>query len=79
MKFETKIGINEIVEYNVYKGEELINSEFLKVKAITFTVDGIASYLCEYPASGIQKYFDECEIIGDPEFDQELGKYPEEE
>ncbi len=78
MKFKTKFGIGEIVEYNVYKGQELINSELLKVKAITFTADGLAAYLCEYPASGIQKYFDECEIIGDPDFDQETGAYPRE-
>lgn len=79
MKFETPIGIGEIVERNIYKGDELINSEFLKVVAISFDADRTPFYYCEYPSTGHVRVYKESEINGDPDFNQETGVYLDED
>ena len=74
MKFESKFGIGEIVHHEITQRKHV--TEFLKVKCVAFTDKG-AEYLCRYP-HGMQNWFSENELEGDPNFDQELG-YPAEE
>lgn len=79
MKFQTKFGLKEIVIYATHHREkQSFIDEYLEVQAITFDIDGNASYLCRYPASGVTAWFAESQLEGDPLFDQEAGCYPPE-
>jgi hypothetical protein len=75
MKFESKLGIGEIVENSEYKNGELIASELYKIIAITF--DGIDKPIihCRHPTSGMNVAFKENELLGDPDYDQSTGRY----
>jgi hypothetical protein len=85
MKHESKYGLNEICEY----GEDLYTKSkqkqpdlFLKVIGIIFTVGGTTEYLCEYTDMTGQihkQYFAESQLEGDPDFNQDAGKYMESE
>ena len=76
MKFESKFGIGEIVMLDTYKGGELLSSKLLKVKAIL--VDGVESiYCCENPETLQRQYYQEKDLEGDDQFDQEKGCYPD--
>lgn len=76
MKYESKFGIGEIVVTKQKERDgriipdligEVIEVHFGKeAKTITVRISG-----------GILQHFREDELEGDPEFDQELGRYPE--
>lgn len=78
MKFESKFGLGEIVAYEPHRRDGKPKDELLEVQAITFDINGVPSYLCRYPRTGVTVYFQECQLIGDPDFDQETGYKPEE-
>lgn len=72
MKFESKFGIGEIVAYEPHdRGKP--SGEFLEVQAVSFDIGGCINYLCRYPRTGVTVYFHECQLIGDPDFNQETG------
>lgn len=73
MKFETKFGLGEIVYYTRNAHENAKHDEFLEVMAIVFDKNGV-TYHCRYP-QGITVGFAECDLVGDPDFNQETGKY----
>lgn len=73
MRFETKFGLGEIVYYTRRSHGKAKHDEFLEVIAITFDKNGV-TYHCRYP-KGITTGFAECDLIGDPEFNQKTGKY----
>lgn len=74
MKFETKFGLGEIVYYTRFNHKNAKHDEFLEVVAITFEKRTV-TYHCRFP-QGITVGFKECDLIGDSDFDQELGEYP---
>lgn len=74
MNINFKFGLGEIVEQNTYKNGDLIGSHLLEVIAMHADKCG-RSYLCRYPETGMVQYFLECDLIGDPDYSQELGKY----
>lgn len=76
MKFESKFGIGEIVIREFRKGSELLGDDFYEVIAIVFSKESI-NYACRHH-NGLVHQFMEYELIGDPDFNQETGKYPEE-
>lgn len=75
MIFETKFGIGEIVIKKVKTGKCVVSESLLKIKSIIFS-EGEVHYLCEFPETGFVQSYKEKELIGDPDFDQELGCYP---
>lgn len=75
MKFETKFGLGEIVAKEIYRGDELVGDELLEVIAIVVAKSGM-SYHCRHPNSMQLIHFEEHELIGDPDYDQEAGGYP---
>lgn len=78
MKFESKFGVGEIVCMDTVKASgNVVSSELLKVVTVAFGTDLIPAYLCRYPRTGAQIWAAENELIGDPDFDQDAGKYPE--
>ena len=74
MKFETKIGLGEIVHYTRVGHPKAQHDELLEVTVISFDKEG-AVYHCRYP-SGITSVFREEDLIGDSDFNQETGEYP---
>lgn len=84
MKFESKFGIGEIVHWskeNPRLQEKFLRDEFLEVNAIVFgrTSDGRIDYIyqCRH-TDGRVSSLAEFELDGDPTFDQETGRYPDE-
>ena len=87
MKFESKFGLGEIVIIN--NNDELscesrrikLPELVAKVVAIIFEMNGHIKYGIEIITKDnfVQhKYAYECELLGDPDFDHDLGKYPNE-
>lgn len=81
MKFESKIGIGEIViigseiEKRRDKGTDYLG----KVIAVLFDHDGPAYVVDMQVPTGVQRMqFRDAELEGDPTFDQAAGAYPEE-
>jgi hypothetical protein len=82
MKFESKIGIGEICGYNenASRGGRLMDDVLVKVVAVTFAPGGDSGYTVEHigPAFGVQRFVcQECQLNGDPDFDQAAGEYPD--
>lgn len=79
MKFNALFGLGEIV---CTHQRETINGVYpdmlMKVVAIQFELNGSVMYLCRNAISGNIIVCGENELIGDPVFDQETGKYPQE-
>lgn len=73
MKFETKFGIGEIVHYTLLGHPAAKHDELLEVVCISFG-KGSMTYHCRYPKGNVG-CFEECELIGDDDFNQETGKY----
>ena len=78
MKFKSKFGFGEIVENNIYKGEELISSELYEVIYVVFD-GGHCSFGCRHSSSGFIAQFKESELSGDNDYSQYQGKYINEE
>ncbi|MES9841197.1 MAG: hypothetical protein ABW134_11645 [Candidatus Thiodiazotropha endolucinida] len=81
MNFESKIGIGEICGYNeeARRGNRRMEDVLVKVVAVTFDSMGV-HYTCEHIGGGfgVQRFTCyEPQLHGDPDFDQESGKYPE--
>lgn len=81
MKFESKIGIGEICGYNedATRGDRRMEDILVKVIAVTFATGGDIGYTVEHIGSrfGVQRFTcNECQLSGDPAFDQNLGRYP---
>ncbi len=75
MKFDTKFGLGEIVCYDIKKNDEVISSEVLEIVGIYIDRDGKHSFICRYPSNGATVAFTEQQLIGDPDFDQDTGRY----
>lgn len=75
MKFESKLGIGEIVLYKPHQRSDsnLPLNELLEVQAVSFVIGGGIDYLCRYPTTGATAWFKEVQLEGDPDFDQENG------
>ena len=87
MKFESKFGLGEIVIINnkdelSYESRRIKLPELVaKVVAVIFELDGRIKYGIEIITKDhlVQhKYAYECELLGDPDYNQDLGKYPDE-
>ena len=72
MNVKTKFGLGEIVHKCLLGTGEAQHDDFLEVRAITIEKSHDISYLCLYP-NGRQIWFNENELQGDPDFDQEVG------
>ncbi len=88
MKFESKFGLGEICVYNEdqFRGNSINNRRMtdllVKVVAVTFDMDGNATYTVELANDkiGIQRInVHEASLTGDPAFDQETGSYSTED
>jgi tRNA G37 N-methylase Trm5 len=83
MKFETKFGIGEICIHDPFAGRDKESSppRDLLVKVVAIQINNAAiTYICEnILTNGHVEYINchEKDLIGDPEFDQEKGCYPE--
>ena len=85
MKFETKIGLGEIVIINgmevdnCQRANETGSTDFIgKVKSIHIKKDCV-SYEVKYSDRAnriIREFFEESELDPDPEFNHETGCYP---
>lgn len=74
MKFESKFGLGEIVLTKIhYRDGRVFQDDLFRVYAVIFCVDG-TSYACGHSDGRIAQ-FAECELIGDPEYDQASGRY----
>lgn len=79
MKFTTPFGLGEIVcTHQRNTGNGTYPDMLMKVVAIQIDIDGRVSYLCRNALAGNIVVCAEDELIGDPAFDQDAGKYPEE-
>ena len=77
MKFESKFGIGEIVIYDMGKDDAKARASavpelILEVLGIVFAE--ATMIICRTPAGDIQQY-NECDLEGDPSFNQALGCY----
>ncbi len=79
MMFITQFGLGEIVcTKQTEAGGKLFRDRLLKVIAIQVDLEGRTSYICRDSETGITQGYMEPELIGDPDYSQELGAYPEE-
>ena len=79
MKFNTSFGLGEIVcTHQRETANGLYPDMILKVVATQIALDGQVAYLCRNALSGNIVVCAGHELIGDPAFDQEAGKYPTE-
>lgn len=76
MKFESKFGIDEIVAHVVRRRGKIIFDSLLKVVVVHFEKDKVV-YTCR-TSQNLLVHFNERELVGDPDFNQELGCYPPE-
>ncbi len=69
MKFESKYGLNEvcIVEN---KRQERSKDMMAKIISVYFSADGEVSYVARLD-NGIMQHFMECELEGDPDYNEE--------
>lgn len=75
MKFESKLGLGELAVTAQKEREGRIRQDiFAEVIAITFSKDKAPCYACRLE-NGLAAVFEEWELIGDDDFDQEVG-YP---
>lgn len=82
MKFESKFGIGEIVIREHHKNGKMVGEDrMMEVIGVHFGKDtnGIveAVYVCEDSSNGHRQMYAEHMLVGDPDFDQETGKYPQ--
>lgn len=81
MKFESKIGLGEIVIVNSIpeSATRNIGDQLGKVISVGFDKNGTNYLVDVQDKSGIKRMqFPEADLLGDPLFDQEAGEYPEE-
>lgn len=86
MKFESKYGLGEIVVVGL-KAQEKANDSgkahdvLGEVIEINFVPDSKPRYAVRVTGFAWQSvcWYNECELDGDPDFDQEAGKYPQSE
>jgi len=80
MKFESKFGIGEIVIRETHQNGKMVQERMMEVIGVNFgksSSGSIAcSYLCEDTQNGHRQFYDEPMLVGDPDFDQNKGKYP---
>jgi hypothetical protein len=73
MKFESKLGIGELAVTAQKEREGCIRQDiFAEVIAITFSKDKAPCYICRLE-NGSSAGFEEWELIGDDDFDQDEG------
>lgn len=81
MKFESKFGIGEIVIRESHQNGKMVQERMMEVIGISFGKDHNgnlgACYVCEDTQNGHRQHYDENMLVGDPDFDQEKGKYPQ--
>lgn len=80
MKFESKFGVGEICGYGEYLVARGGQDQLVKVVAVTFGLDGCVEYMVELSNHiGIGRIsITEKQLNGDPDFDQDAGRYPSE-
>lgn len=82
MIFESKFGIGEIVIRESHKNGDMVQERMVEVIAIIFgnVSNGVRqiSYICEDTTNGHRQQYCESMLVGDPDFNQDLGKYPTE-
>jgi uncharacterized protein YfaT (DUF1175 family) len=80
--FESKLGLGEICCYFDSPTEQKKGMEdfFVKVVEISFKMDGPPQYLVEHMTknAGLQRFVATESLLGsDPDYDHDLGGYPE--
>lgn len=83
MKFESKFGLGEIVIREHHKNGKMVGDDrMMEVIAVVIekSDDGgfDFAYTCEDTQNGHRGMYRENMLVGDPEFDQEKGAYPQE-
>lgn len=79
MKFESKLGVGEVViigseiEKRHSGGVDYLG----KIVGVRFEVNDVCYLVdCQFPAGMQRQWYSESDLIGDPNFDQVAGKYP---
>ncbi len=75
MKFESKFGMSEIVVFETRKNGKRVADELIEVCGILFQKNSDTIYICRWPRTGYMQNYTESDLIGDPDFDQDAGKY----
>jgi len=84
MKFESKFGLGEIVIRETHKNGEMVQERMMEVVSIIIGSHkgcdgGIEyAYCCEDTQNGHRQMYEEGMLVGDPDFDQDVGAYPKE-
>jgi hypothetical protein len=77
VKYESQFGIGEIVTTKqLVRGDKIMHDEIGEVTVVQFDKATVTVFVRMANGNGIHP-FRECDLIGDPDFDQEAGKYPE--
>lgn len=74
MKFESKFGLGEVVEFQSKKATNHEFQTMMEVQGIYFNIDGSAQYICRFPNGSVSACY-ESQLVGDHDFSQETG-YP---
>lgn len=75
MKFNSKFGLDEIVIRESNKNGDMVAERMMEVVCIVFEKNTVG-YVCEDTQNGHRQVYSEAQLIGDKDFDQELGRYP---
>lgn len=79
MRFSSKFGLGEIVLTHQGIREDarkILQDQILRVIGVCFGLDGTTNYLCRLDDGHLVQFLEQ-ELIGDENFDQELGCYTE--
>lgn len=78
MRFESKFGLGEIVCTKQIETRGTVRQDqMFEVVAVIFSRGSTPGYVCRHGQTGGTSCFEEGELIGDPDFDQETGRYAE--
>lgn len=72
MKFESKYGIGEMCSLENTSRRKTGSDFIVKITGVMFNIDGRVAYMGRMD-NGLYQSFAECELKGDPEYDQETG------
>lgn len=78
MKFESEFGLGEVVSYTKMDGSgHIVADELMEVVGITFNKTGVMYSTRGH--KGMIFHYDEHDLVGDSDFNQETGKYDDED
>ncbi|MCY9861159.1 hypothetical protein OTK49_01270 [Vibrio coralliirubri] len=75
-QLESNMGLREIVIRESHQNGEMVQERMMEVVCVIFLSDDTVHYVCEDTYHGNRQVYSESMLVGDPDFDQEEGKYP---